>query len=560
MQVTANVLLNYIRCRRYAALNDPSLELNSDEFIVGSKNYYTEYIDMFENIFFKHTDSYKKNLVVTHDFDKDITLKEVYHYQLEDDIYCLIPSTSSDFLKQEFRQGKHRYKFFRKDKNGVLEMATPVDLDDLDNYNDKFKKLTTRTDDLGRIVYNYAFKQFLYNKFDPLSNAKVYIVMLNSDYVYDGIGYLEDMYHIFDFSKLYPEFQEIISADIYRMINHIELNDFTPCKLVKKECNLKDTFECKFTEFCFNHLPKKNSIIHYFNSYRGFEEPSEFGNIHHDVYDLINEGFVSMEDVPIAWLKDEHHLMQRYCAESDYVHVNVAKVEAILKSLRYPLIYLDFEALPCILPRYYGESPYTQSVFQYSIHIELKENELEKDGFKHYEYIANPEFDSRRELVENLIRICNSYDSSIVVYHKTFEKLRLKELQVVFPEYKKDLQKIINRLFDLKDVLKTNKKFYAELGLDESEIARYNFYHKKLSGSYSLKKVTKIFDSDAYDNLNIKNGVEAYKAFMKLEDLEPTERDQTVKDLLEYCKQDTYSMYQIIQGLKKYLSPNFRIT
>ncbi len=560
MQVTANVLLNYIRCRRYAALNDPNTEYMSDDYSVGSKNYYTEYIDMFGNIFFDKVTHLEKNLHITHDFDKDIDLHEVYNYKVGDDLYCLIPTTSKDFLRLQFRQGKHRYQFFRKNKRNHYEMATPVDLDDLGNYNDKFKKLTTRTDDLGRIVYSYAFKQFLYNKYDSLSNAKVYIVMLNSNYVYDGIGYTKEMYHIFDFSKLYADFQEIINADIYRMINHISLNDFTPCMLVKKECNLNDTFECKFTDFCFNHIPKENSILNYFSSFRGFDEPTDFGLVHHDTYDLINEGHVDMKDVPIAWLKDELHLMQRYCADTDYVHVNVPKIEAILKSLRYPLIYLDFEALPCLLPRYKGESPYTQSVFQYSIHIELKENELDKDGFKHYEYIADPAYDSRRELVQNLIRICNSYDSSIIVYHKTFEKLRLQELQKVFPEYKKDLQKIINRIFDLKDVLKTNKKFYADLGLKISETGRYNFYHKKLSGSYSLKKVIKIFDKNAYEDLNIKNGVEAYKAFMRLENLQPTERDQTVSDLLEYCKQDTYSMYQIIQGLKKYLSPDFSIT
>ena len=37
-----------------------------------------------------------------------------------------------------------------------------------------------------------------------------------------------------------------------------------------------------------------------------------------------------------------------------------------LKQLKYPIYHLDFETFPCPLPRYSGEKPYTQSVFQFS--------------------------------------------------------------------------------------------------------------------------------------------------------------------------------------------------
>lgn len=559
MKVTANILLNYIRCRRYASLNDPTSDGDSVLNNISSERYYDEFKDVFQSLYLDDIQQLKHDQTITYDFHPEIELHEVYDFFYTKDgirhIYTLVPSTSKDFLKRRFNLNKRKYQLFKQDSEGIFRCKPAPKVKGTTNYQDKIDKLTSRTNDLGRIVYREAFKRFIYDKVFEDPNAQFYLVLLNTDYRYDGIKYDSDMFHILDLSTLYPEMSQTIEADIYRMINHIELNDFTACPLVKKECRKDDTFECKFTSFCFSHLPKDSSILNYFNSHRGFYEPTDRGEIHHDTYDLINRGYVLMQDIPIAWLKDEKHLMQRYCVETDYVHVHKEKINALLDTLVYPLIYLDFEALPCLLPRYRGETPFTQSVFQYSIHIQQKPGVLEKNGNDHYEYIANPEYDNRKELVRSMIHIINRYDSSVVVYHKTFEEQRLKEMQEYFPEYKQDLQRIIDRLFDLKDVLKNNKKFYIRHGFSDYEASRYNFYSKELAGSYSLKKVIQVFHKDAYKNLNIQNGVEAYKAYMRLEHIDPTDRDQTLYDLLEYCKQDTYSMYEIITGLQPYLNP-----
>lgn len=564
MRVTANVLLNYIRCRRYASLNDPDSDNFGTSFGVHSKSYFQDYLDIF---LLNYKDDYEhitRDLTLSYEFHNDITLSETYHFQMKtenkEEYYCLVPSTSKEFLKLRYACDGHKFQLFHKNKQGIYEMdENQYDAKDC-NYNEKISKLKKRTEDIGRIVYNYAFKQFLFDIVYPNNHAKLYVVLLNSDYRYDGIAYTKNMFHIMDFSSIYKTYKEIIKADIYRMINHIELNDFTPCELVKKECRLGDSFECKFTSFCFSHIPKQNSILDYFSSHLGFEEPTEDGDIHHSTYELLNNGVVDLLDIPISWLTDEKHLMQRYCSETDYVHVHKEKIEMILSTLKYPLIYLDFEALPCLIPRYSGETPYTQSVFQYSIHIEYEEGKLKFDDKNHFEFLANPEYDNRRELVKSMIALINQYDSSVVVYYKTFEQQRLMEMQQIFPEYKADLQRIIDRLFDLRDVVKNNKRFFKEHGFSEFEANRYNFYSSVLSGSYSLKKVIQVFNEKAYKNLAIQNGVEAYKAYMNLVKLAPTERDNATRDLLEYCKQDTYSMHEIIQGLKQYLNPKFKIT
>ncbi len=562
MKVTANVLLNYIRCRRYASLNDPDSLSLPDQFSEAS-TYYDELRQLFMDLAFDDSQDLVINHQLSYDFHPNIELFENYDFLIEGDnedrIYCLVPSTSKDFLKIKFKSGTHNYQMFVKNDEGVYVFNSLKHGDETSNYNEKIRKLTKRSDDEGRIAYRYAFKRYLYEIINPNRQVKIFFVFLNSDYIFDGKKYDMNMFMSFDFDMLYKIMKDKIEADIYRMINHIELNDFTACPLVKNECRKDMEFECKFINFCFSHIPKKNSILDLFNSHYGFDEPSPEGDIHHDTYDLINEGYVDILDLPVSWLKNEAHLMQRYCTESDFIHIHKVKVEAMLKTLKYPLIYLDFEALPCVLPRYHGESPFSQSVFQYSIHIEKTEGKLDLNDKNHFEFIARPEYDNRRELVESMIKICNRYDSSIVVYHKTFEEQRLKEFQRIFPEHHDDLQNMIDRLFDLKDVVKNNKKFYKQHGFSDYEADRYNFYSKKLSGSYSLKKVVKVFNPLAYDNLEIKNGVEAYNAFVRMQNQSPTERDITAKNLLEYCKQDTYSMHEIIVGLKQYLSDDFHV-
>ena len=95
-----------------------------------------------------------------------------------------------------------------------------------------------------------------------------------------------------------------------------------------------------------------------------------------------------------------------------------------------------------------------------------------------------------------------------------------------------------------------NKPLYSRLGYKDEDLETYNLYHPDLGGSYSLKKVIKLFVPNAYDDLVINDGVKAFKAYDKLTNMSETEVKITKENLLRYCRQDTYSMYQIIQGLK----------
>ena len=199
---------------------------------------------------------------------------------------------------------------------------------------------------------------------------------------------------MFDFSDL-KDLDELVEIAMFRMINHIELNDFTPCKLVKKACQRGKGNECKFVSFCYSHLPENTSILDYFNSHLGFQENTTEGIVHHDSYDLLNEGYVSMQDIPISWLNDQNHLMQRYCVDNQIIYYNREKLTRGLEELIYPIFYLDFEAYPEPIPTKINESPYTQSLFQYSVHIQYKKDDYLNIKENHHGFIANPNLDER---------------------------------------------------------------------------------------------------------------------------------------------------------------------
>ena len=240
MKVTANVLLNYIRCRRYASLNDPNTHSENSEFEINSNGYFHEYIKLFKELYLSDMQIVDENMSLSYDFESDITLYERFDYVVErdgfKDIYVLIPTTSSELMKLKYKCETHNYQMFTKNKQGIYEINDKECEGGNSNFSEKISKITKRQEDLGRVTYNYAFKQYLYDIVYPENKDNIYFVLLNSDFIFDGKNYNKQLFNCFDFSKLYQRFDDTIEADIYRMINHIELNDFTPCNLIRKEC------------------------------------------------------------------------------------------------------------------------------------------------------------------------------------------------------------------------------------------------------------------------------------------------------------------------------------
>lgn len=191
---------------------------------------------------------------------------------------------------------------------------------------------------------------------------------------------------------------------------------------------------------------------------------------------------------------------------------------------------MDFETFQPAVPMFDNSRPYMQIPFQYSLHYKKSKN----SPLEHFEFLSDAKDDPRIPFIENLINDVKS-DGDILVYNKSFEITRLKEIAEVFPQYKKQIERIIKRIKDL--IIPFQKKYY---------------YTNKMKGSYSIKYVLPALVPELnYDNLPINEGGLASLTFESLYDEENLEViTEKRKQLLDYCKMDTFAMVKILEKLE----------
>ncbi|MCU0344826.1 MAG: DUF2779 domain-containing protein [Ignavibacterium sp.] len=164
--------------------------------------------------------------------------------------------------------------------------------------------------------------------------------------------------------------------------------------------------------------------------------------------------------------------------------------------------------------------------------MHLKKNK--KSKIDHFEFLAETGNDPRIKFIENLLRDTMG-EGDILTYNKSFEVLRLKEIAEAFTKYKKDIEERINRIKDL--MLPFQKKYY---------------YTHQMQGSYSIKYVLPALIPElSYESLEINEGGLASIAFESLYFETDLMRIADIrKNLLEYCKMDTFAMVKILEKLE----------
>ena len=411
---------------------------------------------------------------------------------------------------------------------------------------------------MGKYTYDLAVQRyFIENDFKERNITKkvnYYLAVLNSEYVYDG--YQEDNKNVYrpdkngneiisilDMNSITKEMMDIIDIDRKKLEKYIFESDNSACN-VGESCALKQRTECKYKKICFDKVPLYNASYNYLN-FRSFKDAN---NVSYNKYDLINNGYYNMCDIPMEWITNKNHLIQRNATENDEVYMDKEKIKAGLEYMKYPIYHLDFETFPCPLPRFYGETPYTQSCFEFSLHIEREEGvcDKEKDNFI---FLAETLDDEREALVKALVENIKA-PGTMLAQNVGFEKSRIKELSVIFPEYKKELLDIYDMGYDLLYIIRNNETLYEELGFDENRSKKINYYNSHQSGSYSIKKTLPLFTDLKYSDLEIQNGTEALVEYSRYNQMSNNERKEVQQNLRFYCQQDTWAMVEILRGLR----------
>jgi len=213
------------------------------------------------------------------------------------------------------------------------------------------------------------------------------------------------------------------------------------------------------------------------------------------------------------------------------VTINKAWVEEELSNLKYPLFFYDYETIPSPIPALDGTKPRQQTTVQYSVH------KVTEDGkITHKEFLLEANSKDNKAMVDQFVLDLEGGNGTYIVWNEWFEKGRNKELAKMYPQYASTLEQINDNTYDLMLIF---KKFY--------------YFDRKFYGSASIKKVLPVMTDISYDGLAVPDGWLASSLLLRLQQgLIPEEEiEQTTKDLLIYCKQDTWAMVRIWEDVKK---------
>jgi hypothetical protein len=341
------------------------------------------------------------------------------------------------------------------------------------------------------------------------------IVHINNEYEKKGEI---DVHQLFTIVSVKEEVLQLLPRidEEVAILKNVLLQKEIPKVDIGPHCS--DPYECDFAGHCWKHIPD-NSVFN-ISRLNGNKKFEMYGN-----------NLIHFKDIPEDFPLNEKQWMQVNCELNNETIIDEPKIKEFVKSLQYPLYFMDFETFATAVPLFDKSRPYQQLVFQYSMH---KQESAQAEA-THYEFLAQLNGgDPRIPFIEKLILDCGT-KGDILVYNIGFEKGKLADLALNFPLFSNQINKIIPRLKDL--MTPFQQRWY---------------YTPEMKGSYSIKKVLPALVPElSYNNLNISEGGTASNTFasMLTGDFEGDVK-QTREDLLAYCKMDTFAMVRILDKLK----------
>ena len=344
---------------------------------------------------------------------------------------------------------------------------------------------------------------------------KAYIVHINNQYVRQGELDINKLFSSEDITEIVLAKQKQIPAVLTAIESMLKGDE--PIIDIGPHCS--DPHGCDFSDHCWSHIPEPSV----FNLYRMSGKKK---------FELYHQGKINYQD-----LADEEGLskvqnIQIASTLGNKAIIDPGIIQEFMDTLEYPINYLDFETFYEAIPRFDGQKPYMQMPFQYSLHIQQEDGEME-----HKEFLGDEHSDPRKDLLIQMLDDLTD-SGSIMAFNMSFEKRMIKEMASAYPAYANKLLQLLDRFVDLLDP-------FRKLG----------YYHPDFNGSFSIKSVLPaLFPNDPeldYKALNIQHGGMAMDTFANLHKLkEQDKRDGIRRDLLAYCRLDTLAMVKINQALR----------
>lgn len=352
--------------------------------------------------------------------------------------------------------------------------------------------------------------------------ARVYIVNINNEYVYDGTLDIKKLFKITDITDKVDELLPSVEGNL-KGAAEVLSSDVEPNIWLNNGC--RSPYPCGYFKYCSENAGVKSPSV--FDLYSlGFDKKINY----------YRRGVVGFDKLKAYGCKlTPAQTRQVDCAlglSGDVIDKKA--IRGFLDKLHYPLYFLDFETMQLAVPQFVGTRPYEQIPFLYSLHY------VEREGgeVKHKEFLAEPGSYPEKAIAEKLAADIPS-GACVLAYNKSFECGRLKELAAKFPY-------IADKLNEIKDsVIDLIEPFQGGM-----------YYKKEMGGSFSIKSVLPaLYPNDDrldYHSLDgVHNGGEAMDIYPRIVDMPPDEQKKACANLRKYCELDTLAMVMLWQELKR---------
>lgn len=344
------------------------------------------------------------------------------------------------------------------------------------------------------------------------------IVHINNKYVRDEELEIDKLFTIVNVSDEILELQENILSHLKNFKTVLADKDNEPNIGIGMQCT--DPYDCDAMDYCWKHIPKYSV----FNISRLRKDKK---------FELYYKGIIKFSDIDDMSLFSESQQIQIKSEQTQQEIINREAIKEFVDGLSYPLYHLDFETFQQAIPEWKGISPFMQIPFQYSLHVESKNADLE-----HYEFLAIEGIDPRYELAKRLIEDIPT-NVTVLAYNMGFEKGVIRKLADMFDEFAPKLLAIHDNIQDLM-----------------TPFQKKDYYVPNMRGSYSIKYVLPALVPEmakAYKELDaVHNGGEAMQTYAKLAHMEDKEEVARLREsLLRYCELDTLAMVKVLEKLKE---------
>jgi hypothetical protein len=377
------------------------------------------------------------------------------------------------------------------------------------------------TNDVKRTIPHHRVNDLAFQKSvienTGLKVMKTGVIHLNSEYrMLSKVDY-SDLFIVADLTDEVLEAEQEVQDQMNDLKGYLHDLEEKGCECLYRGRNA----QC--TTFAYSNPDVPEYSVHDINRIGGSKKL---------FHDWIDRGIYAIEDIDRPEKLKGAKLAQYNSYMAGKPLVDHEAITEAFSELVFPLYFFDYEGYSSAIPRFSGFGAYEQVPFQYSLHVLHEGGEMEHKEF----LITEPTKDLTLPLIEQMRRDFGGV-GSVISWYKSYEAQRNNKLAELHPEHAEFLESLNDRMFDLMTVF--SKNMYVDA---------------QFKGSASIKNVLPVLVPElTYKALGIQKGDQAVERWEKMINTNTSqeEKDQIAKDLLEYCKLDTFAMVEIYRFLRK---------